>query len=75
MDVTMVKQAKGKLTLSVLVSKRIQQRRAPLRLGAAGGRGGHEGQPTLWHVNFLFPPNQSAEVRMFYLSRHVSASV
>lgn len=38
-------------------------------------RGGRQGQPMLWHVNSLFPPNQSAEVGMFYFSRHVSAWV
>lgn len=56
----------------MLVSKRIQQCRVPPCWWGGGGR---EGQPMLWHVNFLFPPNQSAEVRMFYLSRHVSALV
>lgn len=37
--------------------------------------GGQQGQLRLWRVNSLFPPNPSAEVRMFYLSRHVSALV
>lgn len=73
MDVTSGKQAREKALLGAwrgLLVKGDHNAFIP-----PAGEGGRQGQPMLWRVNFLFPPNQPAEVGMFYFRRHVSAWV